>query len=134
MEQLINKIKQIGYDRCGYCPAYWASVDYWGEGDSGCLLHRDIEEFCTLSFVPKAIVKKLIKKEEKRMDKHWQEMGDAIDADQREMEALNNALTQVFKDWQIDLMCFGNKVDLTDAYQLMNDIHRSFKTNLQGGD
>jgi hypothetical protein len=62
---------RVSEERCQKCPAYWASVDYWGEGDSGCTLHRDNLEFCPLSLLPKAIMKPYVKHKEKQEEKYW---------------------------------------------------------------
>jgi predicted RNase H-like nuclease (RuvC/YqgF family) len=134
INSVVDKIKQVGYGRCGSCPAFWSSTDYWGESDAGCQLNRDIYEFCKLSFAPKAVIKSLIKKEEKRMDKHWTELGEQIGREQRETEALRNALIKTFEAYQIELSCFGNKVDLTDSHQLTNDLHHAYKLGLQEGE
>lgn len=67
----IDKVKEIGYNRCGNCPAFWQNVDYFGEADAGCTLHRDTEEFCALSLLPHFLVKPYVKFEERRDERHW---------------------------------------------------------------
>lgn len=70
-EGIKSKVEVIGYNRCCKCPAYWASVDYWGEGDSGCTLHRDHLEFCPLSLLPRMFMMPYVKYEEWRDERRW---------------------------------------------------------------
>ncbi|MGO4369360.1 hypothetical protein AB4Z21_00940 [Paenibacillus sp. MCAF20] len=67
----INKVKEIGYNRCGNCPAFWHNVGYWGEADAGCSLHRDTEEFCLLSLLPQFVAKPYVKLQERCEEKRW---------------------------------------------------------------
>ena len=71
MNDIINRIKEFGYNRCGKCPAFWESVDHWGEHDAGCTLHRDHLEFCPLSVLPHAIMKPYVKFEERKEERYW---------------------------------------------------------------
>jgi hypothetical protein len=81
------KIEDIGYKRCGNCPAHWDSVDYWGEGDEGCTLHRDIFEFCPLSLLPKVVVKPYMKFQEKQEEKYYLKMNlKDLEEDKKEID------------------------------------------------
>ena len=70
--KLLENIKETVVDkaleRCGNCPAYCCSKDYWGEYDEGCVLNKDIFEFCPIALLPKIISKPYVnyqvKKEE----------------------------------------------------------------------
>ncbi|MFX3673305.1 MAG: hypothetical protein ACE3JQ_02490 [Paenisporosarcina sp.] len=66
-----EKIEDVGFNRCGNCPAYWQSVDYWGECDAGCSIHRDHLEFCPLSLLPKIIMKPYVSFKEKHEEKYF---------------------------------------------------------------
>lgn len=69
-----QKLFLIAEQRCEKCPAYWASVDYWGEGDSGCTIHRDHLEFCPLSLLPRSIMKPYVKRKEKQEEVYWEKV------------------------------------------------------------
>ena len=71
---LKDKIVDIGFNRCGNCPAHWASVDYWGEGDEGCTIYRDNLEFCSLSLLPQFVMKPYVKLKEKQDEKRFLKM------------------------------------------------------------
>lgn len=65
------QFNQFSQDRCEKCPAYWEQVDYWGEYDAGCRLHRDHLEFCPLSLLPKMAMKPYLAFEEWREERRW---------------------------------------------------------------
>jgi len=71
IDNVVDKVKEVGYNRCGKCPAYWHNVDYWGEADEGCLLHKDIFEFCGLSLLPHIVVKPYLKYKMWQEEKQW---------------------------------------------------------------
>ncbi|MEB8638318.1 hypothetical protein P4H32_32340 [Bacillus cereus] len=71
LQNVIDKVQEIGYDRCGNCPAYWHNIDYWGEAHEGCSLHRDIYEFCHLSLLPQLVMKPYLKFKERQESKYW---------------------------------------------------------------
>lgn len=71
LNAIVNKVKDVGYNRCGKCPAFWESVDYWGEADAGCTLHRDYLEFCPLSLLPNSVMNRYVKFKEGREERHW---------------------------------------------------------------
>jgi|GEM_PF-5176520 len=70
LKAIKEAIENVGYKRCRSCPAYWAMVDYWGEGYEGCALYRDIDEFCSLSLLPKVIVESYVKFKEKQDEEY----------------------------------------------------------------
>lgn len=82
-----QKISDVTGKRCEKCPAYWENVDYWGEYDAGCTLHRDHLEFCSLSLLPKAVMKPYVKYKERQEEKYWEEMYEK-DREKWEMEDL----------------------------------------------
>lgn len=75
---MVDKVKaefsRITTKRCQNCPAYWSSVDYWGEWEDGCSLYRDHLEFCPLSLLPQAIMKPYVKYKERQEERHWEKV------------------------------------------------------------
>ena len=125
IENAIDKIKQIGYDRCGSCPAFWAETDYWGESDAGCRLNRDIEEFCNISFFPKFAVNSMIKRADKKLDAFYTKCGEAMEIEEFEMECLQSALHKTLEANMLEICYEGEKRDLD--YQFSRDLLKEFK-------
>ncbi|MFK7692877.1 hypothetical protein [Paenibacillus sp. HJGM_3] len=69
-----QKFHDITGKRCEKCPAFWENVDYWGEWDAGCTLHRDHLEFCPLSLLPKAIMKPYVKLKVRQEERYWEKL------------------------------------------------------------
>lgn len=64
------KLHKIAQKRCEQCPAFWSNV-FWGEGDAGCQLDRDISEFCRLSLLPKVVVRRTVKAQMRKKVALW---------------------------------------------------------------
>ncbi|MDN4067671.1 hypothetical protein QYF50_07165 [Paenibacillus vini] len=67
-----QKFYEVSSLRCEHCPAFWTSVDHWGEGDAGCTLHHDHLEFCSLSLLPQVIMKPYVKHKERQEELYWE--------------------------------------------------------------
>lgn len=131
LEALTDKVKEIGHDRCGKCPAYWQSVNYWGEGDEECSLNRDIYEFCPLSLASRFVIKPLMKLEERRMDRFYSEMGKQIERDEFESDCMQAALINTLKRHQLELCHDGEPVEMTYYWsQLVYDLTREYRSKV----
>lgn len=74
IETVKSQVLEYASNRCEKCPAFWEQVDYWGEYDAGCTLHRDHLEFCPLSLLPKAVMKPYVKLKERQEEKYWEKL------------------------------------------------------------
>ncbi|KIL37946.1 hypothetical protein SD70_29595 [Gordoniibacillus kamchatkensis] len=74
IKETSQKLSEVAGNRCQKCPAFWEQVDYWGEDDAGCTLHRDHLEFCPLSLLPQAIMKPYVKFKERQEERYWEKL------------------------------------------------------------
>ena len=68
-----RKVEDVGLKRCGNCPAFYRVMDYWGEADEGCVLCKDIYEFCPVSLLPRPVAKIYVDYKEKQEEKAFLE-------------------------------------------------------------